>query len=120
MSADIAADALGSDDPELVVACLRLIDTVGSSRQADAVRPLIEHPAFFVRAETATVLGHIGDSRDVETIASMVESASPWIATRSARALLDLGQRGVLEELSAGQGTGRDSAREVLHEAGAA
>jgi len=117
-SATIATYALWSHDPELVVACLRLIETVGSSPQADPVRSLVTHPAFFVRSEAATVLGRIGDSSDIETILLMTESDSPWVAIRSARALLDLGQRDILETLSAGHGLGAQSAREALDEAG--
>jgi HEAT repeat protein len=115
--ADIAAGLLDSGDPELVVASLRLIDTVGSSPHADAVRRLIDHDAFFVRSEVATVLGHIGDVSDVEAIARMATLGSPWVAIRSARALLDLGQLATLEDLSRGEGLAADSAREVLEEA---
>ncbi len=118
LSAQVAADSLGSHDPELVVACLRLLETVGSSTQAEAVRGLVDHPAFFVRSEAVTVLGRIGDARDVETVAAMAEWDSPWVAIRSARALLDLGERSLLEELAAGSGLGADSAREVLQGAG--
>jgi len=115
-AAPIAAKALGSDDPELVVACLRLLDVVGSIEHADAVRPLLDHSAFFVRAETATVLSHIGGPADIDAIAGMIHGDSPWIAIRSARAMLALGQREMLEDLSRGKGLAADSAREVLYE----
>ncbi len=114
--APIAAIALSSEDPELVVACLRLIDAVGSTEQANAVRPLLGHSAFFVRAEAATVLSHIGDPSDIDAVACMVHEDSPWVAIRSARALLVLGQREMLEDLSRGEGLAADSAREVLCE----
>lgn len=117
-SAAVAADALESDDPELAVACLRLIGTVGSSLQADAVRRLAQHPVFFVRSETAAVLGHIGDDSDIEAIASMAGSDVPWESIHAVRALLDLGQHSMLEGLSAGHGQGADSAREALQEVG--
>jgi len=113
-SAEIAADGLGSDDPELVVALLRLVGSVGSSEQAAKVRPLLQHSEFFIRAEAATVIGRIGSSQDVSVIISMTEDDSPWVAIRSARALLDLGERSVLEGLAATQGLASKSAREVL------
>ena len=112
--APIAAEALESDDPDLVVACLRLLSVVGSLEQADDVRPLLSHPAFFVRAEAATVLSHIGGEQDVTSVSRMIHEDSPWVAIRSARTLLALGQREMLEDLSAGQGLAADSAREVL------
>ena len=115
-AAPIAAEALGSDDPELVVACLRLLGVVGSLEQADAVRPLLDHPAFFVRAETATVLSHMGAPSDVGAIARMIHADSPWLAVRSAHALLELGQREMLEDLAQYENLAGDSAREVLHE----
>lgn len=114
--APIAADALGSNNPDLAVACLRLIDAVGSIEQASAVRPMLAHPVFFVRAEAATVLSHIGGSSDVDAVARMIHEDSPWVAIRSARALFALGQREMLEDLSRGKGLAADSASEVLYE----
>ncbi len=114
--APIAAGALDSEDPELVVACLRLIDVVGSIEQANSVRPLLGHSAFFVRAESATVISHIGGPCDVDAVARMVHEDLPWVAIRSARALLELGQRETLEDLARGKGLAADSAREVLYE----
>ncbi len=114
-SATIAADALDSNDPDLVLSCLRLIDVVGSQTHANAVRPLLDHSAFFVRAETVTVLSHVGAPSDVPAIARMIHDDSPWVAIRCARALLTLGQRHMLQDLAAGVGLAADSAREVLH-----
>lgn len=113
-AAPIAATALDTDDPDLAVACLRLLSIVGSLEQASDVRPLLSHPAFFVRAEAATVLSHIGGPQDVSSVSRMIHDDSPWIAIRSARALLALGQRDLLEDLSLGQDLAADSAREVL------
>ncbi len=114
--AEIAAEALDSDDLELVVACLRLIDGVGSAKQADAVRGLISHPVFFVRSEAVTALSHVGAPSDVDAIERTIHEDSPWVAIRAARALLTLGQRRTLEDLSLGEGLAANSAREVLRE----
>ncbi len=115
-SAQIAGGALGSEDPELIVACLRLIDAVGSKEQADAVRPLVNHPAFFVRSEAVAVLSHIGDATDIEAITRNIYHDSPWVTISAARALLDLGQRQLLMSLAMGEGLAAESAREVLYE----
>ncbi|MCL1598418.1 MAG: hypothetical protein M3094_04495 [Actinomycetia bacterium] len=115
-SAHIAANALESEDAELVVACLRLIDAVGSKEQAQAVRPLVDHPAFFVRSEAVSVLSHIGDATDVEAITRNIYHDSPWVTIRAARALLELGQRQLLMSLAMGDGLAAESAREVLYE----
>lgn len=114
VSASLAADTLGSADPELVVACLRLISAVGGPAQADAVRALVDHPVFFVRAATAAALGRIGDESDVPAVADMVHDDSPWVALRAASALLTLGGNDALQDLAAGQGLAADSARETL------
>lgn len=113
-SAEIAANQLGSDEPELVVACLRLIDAVGSPIQADRVRALLEHTAFFVRSEAITVLSHIGEPSDVSSIARMLHEGSPWVAIRSARALMEMGEHRMLEDLSEGDDLAAVSAREIL------
>lgn len=115
-SARIAADVLGSDDFDLVVACLRLIEVVGSKEQADAVRPLLDHPAFFVRSEAVSVLSHIGDDSDIDAITRNIYHVSPWVTISAARALLELGQRQLLTSLSMGEGLAAASAREVLCE----
>ncbi len=115
-SAQIAAGVLESDDSELVVACLRLIDAVGSKEQADAVRPLVEHPTFFVRSEAVSVLSHIGDATDIDAITANIYHDSPWVTIRAARALLELGQRQLLMSLAMGDGLAAASAREVLYE----
>ncbi len=113
-SASIAAAALDSDDPDLVVSSLRLINAVGSSQQAEAVRPMLEHPVFFVRAEAASVLSKIGDPEDIDAVANLLHGDSPWAALRSAKALVALGERQMLEDLSSGHGLASDSAREAL------
>jgi HEAT repeat protein len=114
VSAPIAAEALGSADPDLVVACLRLLNEVGGPAQAGAVRALTNHPAFFVRSTSTTVLGRIGDEADVASITAMVYDKSPWVAIRSAGALLALGHNEILEDLAAGRGLAADCARETL------
>jgi hypothetical protein len=114
VSASLAADTLESADPELVVACLRLIYVVGGPAQADAVRDLVDHPVFFVRAATAAALGRIGDESDVPAITELVHDDSPWVVLRSTGALLALGGNDALQELAAGQGLAADSARETL------
>lgn len=112
--AEIAAQALTSDSPDLVVSCLRLIGEVGGMAQAGRVRAVLSHPAFFVRAEAVTALSHFGDSSDVAPIARMVHDDSAWVAIRSARALLEMGQQALLEELSNGGDLAASSAREAL------
>ncbi|MEN8040101.1 MAG: hypothetical protein ABFR95_01235 [Actinomycetota bacterium] len=113
-SAPIAAAALDSDNPDLVVSSLRLISAVGSSQQAESVRPMLEHDVFFVRAEAASVLSKIGDPWDVDAVANLLHGDSPWAALRSAKALMALGERQMLEDLSRGHGLASESAREAL------
>jgi HEAT repeat protein len=114
LSAELAADVLDTGDPELAVASLRLIGVVGGPAQADAVRKLIDHPVFFVRSATASVLGRIGDDSDVPFISAMVHDESPWVALGSAGALLKLGRRETLESLATGKGLASEAARETL------
>ena len=113
-SVAIAESVLDDEDPELVVSGLRLIRDVGSSESARVVRPLLDHPVFFVRSEAATVLGRIGDASDAERIAGQMDSDSPWIAIRSARALAQLGDTEALAGLAGQDGLAGEAAREVL------
>ena len=116
-SVRIAEMSLEHEDPELVVSCLRLIRAVGSSSSAPAVRPLLSHDAFFVRSEAATVLGNIGSEEDVALIIDQIDTDSPWIAIRSARAVLALSDADTLEDLASKDGLVGAAAREVLQEA---
>ena len=115
-SVRIAEEALDHQDPELVVSCLRLIRAVGSSSSAPAVRPLLGHKAFFVRSEAATVLGNIGSREDVELIIDQIDTDSPWIAIRSARAILALSDADTLDALASEEGLVGAAAREILQE----
>lgn len=112
----IAARALDSDDSEIVVACLRLLAAVGTDQQADAVRGLLEHETFYVRAEALKVIGQIGSPADVHVIVRSLHHDSPWVAIQAANALRALGEYRVLRLAGAGDGLAATAAREVLLE----
>lgn len=113
-SVHVAAATLTSEDPELVVSCLRLIRTVGSSTEAAAVRKLEDHEAFFVRAEVARTLGVIGDVDDQFRLLSALHDPSPWVALRAGEAMARLGWDDTLaSEVQAGSIAG-SAAREAL------
>lgn len=99
-SADVAAGLLESEeDEEVLNACLRLLRAVGSARHAPAVRPLLGHAAFSVRAHACAVLGRTGSEADIERLVPAIFDESPWVAIHAAGAILRLGGTGVLEEI---------------------
>lgn len=114
LAAQAASGLLESDDPELLAACLRLINMIGTIQVAPQVRPLLRHPAPFVRAEAVGVIGAIGDGRDIDAITGLLRDESPWVAIRAARSLVMLGASDRLLGVAAEDGLPGESAREAL------
>lgn len=114
LAAQATSGLLESDDPELVAACLRLINMIGTTPLAPQVRPLLTHPTPFVRAEAAAVIGTIGDGRDIDAIAGLLRDESPWVAIRAAHALVRLGASDRLLIVATEDGLHGESAREAL------
>ena len=114
LAAQAASGLLESEDPELLAASLRLINMMGTDQLAPYVRPLLTHPAPFVRAEAAAVIGAIGDHRDIEAVAALLHDDAPWAAIRSAHALVMLGASDRLYVVATEEGLPGESAREAL------
>lgn len=105
------------EDRELIVASLRVIESVGQSKHLEVVRPLLAHENSVVRANAAIVLGKVGDASDGLALAKAVGDESPWVAIYAATALRRLGQDATLRTLSSAPDTNAEAALEALQEA---
>lgn len=100
-SADAAANLLAvEEDRNLVVACLEILETVGTEEHLPGVRRLTEHPDAPIRLAAVKALGSLGESEDVERLVrALSEDPSPWVALHSARGLARLGAHEHLRKL---------------------
>lgn len=94
-----------------------MIGAVGQSKHVDVARPLLAHEDPVVRAQTAIVLGNIGDASDGLALAHAVGDESPWVAIHAAAALRRLGQDATLRILKDAPETNSEAAFEALAEA---
>ena len=112
------------DDHELLAACLDALAGCGEAADAERVRPLLDHAAWFVRLKAVTALGHLGGTEDLGRLSRLLSDSEWWVRYRSAQALAavpGLG-RGQLELLRRDHPDlyARDAAAQVLAEMEAA
>lgn len=116
-SADIAANILRQEsDPDLLVACLRLIVDTGEGRHRESLIPLLDSPHFPVRSHALKALRVVGDASDIPLFLKAVEDASPWVALEGARGLREMGALGPLHDLARTEGPRSSLARQVISE----
>lgn len=87
---------------EMIAACLKM---VSSPLDAPVARRYIGHPAWFVRAQAALLLGKIGGREDVPSLVTLLADKEWWVRYRAAQALADLPFLGAegLHRIMAGQ-----------------
>jgi hypothetical protein len=81
------AIAESSHDPEVLAACLRLLQ---SSEDLPIVRHSLVHEDWRVRVQAATALGRIGEDDDQELLVPLLSDEQWWVRYRAAQALTRL------------------------------
>lgn len=76
-----------SQDPEMVSACLKIVD---DPSMLDMARSYLDHPAWYVRAQAASVLGRIGSEDDAQRLVGMLSDREWWVRYRAAHALTEM------------------------------
>jgi HEAT repeat protein len=100
-SADVAAKVLDeTDDPDLLVPCLRLVAELGEGRHRDALIPHLESLHFPVRSYALRALRTLRVSEDLPLFLRALEDESPWVAMEAARGMRDLGATAHLQALA--------------------
>lgn len=118
-AADVASAVLAESggDRELTAACLRVIEAVGKGSHIGAVRDLINHPDFVIRARAVSALGRIGSSYDARIAVPLLADDSAWVAINAAQALRRLGRSDILQGVAQGDDSAAKTAAEILMEA---
>jgi hypothetical protein len=99
-SADIAAKVVDqTDDLDLRVAALQVIERVGTADHLPLARRLIKDPEPAVRGSAVKILGTQGDEADVPLLVDALEDPVSWVAIHAAEGLRR-GGRAVLEAVA--------------------
>lgn len=116
-AADVAAEVLeGTEDPDLLVPCLRLVAELGEGRHLDALIPHLESPHFPVRSYALRALRTFSVSDDLPIFLKALDDESPWVAMEAARGMRDLGALAPLQELAHSDGPRSALALQVMSE----
>lgn len=119
---DVAASLLLSDEApplEVQAAALRLLRDVGGPGHAAAARAHIDHDDEVVRLHAVSALSALSlQPDDAARIELALGDASPWVALRAARGLIESGRTAPLRSLAAGDSASSGVARQALAEAG--
>ena len=76
-----------SHDPEVLAACLRLLN---SAEDLPVVRACLSHEDSSVRVQAAAALGRIGEDDDEERLVPLLSDREWWVRYRAAQALARL------------------------------
>lgn len=101
---------------ELVVGCLRILESLGHHEHLPAVRPRADAPDPVVRAATVSALGALGGASEIPILQSKLDDSSFWVSLEAARGLLSLGETATLERIAAARGPWSTLAQQVLSE----
>lgn len=77
-----------ADDHELLAASLDALAGCGEPADADLVRPLLQHPAWFVRLKAVTALGRLGGPDDLDRLSRLLADREWWVRYRTAQAVV--------------------------------
>lgn len=75
---------------EVIAACLRLFERVGTANEAPVVRALLDSPDAAIRGSAVRALSHVGDAGDLPGLALAMNDSSPLVAVRAAYGLARL------------------------------
>jgi len=78
------AIAASSPDPEVLAACLRLLN---SAEDLPVVRECLSHEDSRVRVQAAVTLGRLGEDDDEERLVPLLSDRDWWVRYRAAQAL---------------------------------
>jgi HEAT repeat protein len=78
------AIAASSHDPEVLAACLRLLN---SAEDLPVVRECLSHEDSRVRVQAAVTLGRLGEDDDEERLVPLLSDREWWVRYRAAQAL---------------------------------
>jgi HEAT repeat protein len=85
-SALIAARTIAesSPDPEILAACLQLLN---SEEDLEVIRACLNHEAWPVRLQAAAALGRMGEAEDEQRLIPLLSDKHWWVRYRAAQAL---------------------------------
>lgn len=121
-SPEVARDLIRSEPStprDVLCACLRLIRDLGTERHLDAARDLWGAEDDAVRLSAVSALGGAGTREDLPRLRLMIQDDNQWVVWAAIRGILELGDRGFLEDLVASGHTAGPAAAAVLAEAAA-
>ncbi len=108
------------DDHELLSACLDALAGCGEPADAAVVRPLLDHPAWFVRLKAVTAIGRLGGPEDLGPLNRLLSDREWWVRYRSAQAVSSIAGLGADElerlRLAHPDPFARDAVAQVLAE----
>lgn len=102
---DIAwREVQATDDTDLRVALLQLLQRVGSAEHLDVVRGLARNPDAAVRGAAVRMIGAVGGEGDLPLLQGALEDPVSWVAIHAAEALRRSGRGDLLEAAAATKG----------------
>ena len=96
-----------TDDTDLRVALVQILQRIGSEDHLPAVRRLACDPVAAVRGAAIRMIGLAGSAEDLPTLVAALEDPVSWVAIHAAEGLYRSGRTDVLEQ--AGRARGRRS-----------
>ncbi len=105
-----------TSDRDLLISCLRLLRSSGTSEQSDAVRRLCLSNDFAVRAQAIRTLGSLGNSNDIPLLKRAMDEGNSWLSSHAAFSLKQIGALGVLEAAASSPGPQKIFALQALAE----
>jgi len=114
---DAAARVLETgDDPELSATCLKILRDMGTPRHRPLLLDLVGSPEEIIRIHALSALGSIGLESDAAIMLKGLDDPSSWVALQAARALHQIKNTKLLEEIATSDHFRASIAQQILAE----
>ena len=117
-AADLAEEVLKTEtDPELNVACLKILKQLGTPRHRSQLLELTHSHEQIIRLHALAAMGAIGSEEDIPVLQNALGDPSRWVVLQAARALAQIKSLDFLKTLAESGQINSSVAQQVLAEA---
>jgi HEAT repeat protein len=104
------------EDPELSASCLKILRDMGTPRHRPLLLDLVGSPEEIIRIHALSALGSVGLTSDSDIMLKGLDDPSSWVALQAARALHQIKNTQLLEEIAASDHFRASIAQQILTE----
>lgn len=115
---DLYQSLLQEDEhPEILIHLFKLLKKLEYPVKVD-LKPFLQHSDWVIRSQASRLVGSIQDNCYQKELTGLLADENWWVRYHAGRALLELGEETLLQEISSSSGEGAKMSRYILSQEG--